>query len=226
MVIITVNLVYVDGSQKKIKVDTNDTILDLKKKYGYSLERVRLGCNGRNLMDDRKIKDYNIKQGSIIYVLERLIGGEVGSTAKGFTDPTKVGPIRYATTTEGPDYLTVEKGINFFGNCINKNCIAHNKEVCSPFGFGTFDLMKDLDSKNEKCPKCPACEIPLLKLETCGFMMCKFKYNGQKIENGKIVPVNYENSISVPHKLDYFSAGKNGENKSVWIDLKISAYSL
>jgi hypothetical protein len=154
------------------------------------------------------------------------LGGEVGSAEKGFTDPTKVGPIRYATTTEGPDYLKVKNGINFFGNCQNKNCIAHNKEVCSPFGFGTFDLMKDLDPKNDKCPKCPACEIPLLKLETCGFMMCRFKYNGQKIENGKIVPVNYENSISVPHKVDYFSAGKNGENKSVWIDLKISAYPL
>ena len=164
--------------------------------------------------------------GDIIVSNVHNIGGEVGSAAKGFTDPTKVGPIRYATTTEGPDYLTVEKGINFFGNCINKNCIAHNKEVSSPFGFGTFDLMKDLDSKNEKCPKCLACEIPLLKLDTCGFMMCRFKYNGQKIENGKIVPVNYENSISVPHKVDYFSAGKNGENKVLWIDLKISASSL
>ena len=224
MVIITVLIIHLDGSNKKIEVDTNDTILDLKKKYENS--SATLKCNGRALKDDRKIKDYDIEDGDIIYVSLKNLGGEVGSCAKGFTDPTKVGPIRYATTTEGPDYLTVEKGINFFGNCINKNCIAHNKEVCSPFGFGTFDLMKDFDSKNEKCPKCPACEIPLLKLDTCGFMMCRYKYIGQKIENGKNVPVNYENSISDPDDLDYFDAGKNGENKSVWIDLKISAYSL
>ena len=86
--------------------------------------------------------------------------------------------------------------------------------------------MKDLDPNSEKCPKCPACEIPILKLETCGFMMCRYKYNGKKIENDKIVPVNYEKTISVPLNLDYFDAGKSGENKSLWIDLKISAYSL
>ncbi len=85
--------------------------------------------------------------------------------------------------------------------------------------------MKDLTDK-EKCPKCPSCEIPIHKLETCGFMLCKYKYDGKKIENDKVVPVHYEKTISEPHKLDYFDAGKKGENKSLWIELKISAYSL
>ena len=90
---------------------------------------------------------------------------------KVFTDPTKIGPVRFSTTTEGPDNLIVKKGINFFGKCVNKKCIAFNKEVSSPFGFGTFDLIKDLDANNENCPKCPSCEIPILKLETCGFIL-------------------------------------------------------
>ena len=75
-------------------------------------------------------------------------------------------------------------------------------------------------------PKSPSCELPLLKLETYGFMKCRFKYIGIKVENGKNVDVNYENSISEPDKLDYFDAGKNWENKNLWIELKISAYSL
>ena len=108
----------------------------------------------------------------------------------------------------------------------NRNCIAYNKEVFSPFGFGTFDLIEDLNENNEKCPKCPSCELPLLKLETCGFMKCRFKYIGIKVENGKNVDVNYENSISEPDKLDYFDAGKDWGNKSLWMELKISAYSL
>jgi hypothetical protein len=57
-------------------------------------------------------------------------------------------------------------------------------------------------------------------------MLCKYKYDGKKIENDKVVPVHYEKTISEPHKLDYFDAGKKGENKSLWIELKISAYSL
>ena len=224
MVIITALIIHLDGSNKKIEVDTNDTILSLKKKYGSS--SVQLKFDGMALKNERKIKDYNIENGDTILANFLNKGGEVGSTAKGFTDPTKVGPIRYTTTTEGPDYLIVKDGINLFGNCVNKNCIAYNKEVSSPFGFGTFDLIKDLDQKNEKCPKCPACEIPLLKLETCGFQMCRYKYIGKKFENGKIVPVNYENTISDTDDLDYFDAGKSGENKSLWVELKISAYSL
>ena len=224
MVMITVRIVNEKGEEKIIKIDTNDTIYDLKQKYGHPSNM--LMYDAEVLKDSRKIKDYEIEDKDIIQSQSTSKGGEVGSAAKGFTDPTKVGPIRYSTTTEGPDYLIVKKGINFFGNCVNKNCIAYNKEVSSPFGFGTFDLMKDLDPNNEKCPKCPACEIPLLKLETCGFMLCSYKYNGKKIENDGIVPVNYEKRISEPDKLDYFDAGKDGENKSLWIDLKISAYSL
>jgi hypothetical protein len=212
------------GIEKGIEVDTNDTILDLKKKYGNS--SIMLILDGKVLENDRKIKDYDIEDDDLIIAKSKVIGGEVGSTVKGFTDPTKVGPIRYATTTEGPDYLIVEGGINLFGICINKNCIAYKKEVSSPFGFGTFDLMKDLDPDSEKCPKCPSCEIPLLKLETCGFMLCKYKYNGKKIENDKFDSVNYEKTISEPDKVDYFDAGKNGENKSLWIELKITAYPL
>lgn len=219
-----------NGNVSIIQADTNSRISDLK-------EKIRQLCDlhgdfllifkSKFLMENRKIKDYQIKNFETIRVHENnVIGGEVGSAAKGFIDPTKVGPVRYNTTTEGPDYLIVKKGINLFGNCQNKNCIAYKKEVSSPFGFGTFDLMKDLDPDNEKCPKCPSCEFPLFKLETCGFMLCRYKYTGKKIENEKIVPVDYEKTISDPHKVDYFDAGKKGENISHWIDLKITAYSL
>ena len=57
-------------------------------------------------------------------------------------------------------------------------------------------------------------------------MKCRFKYAGIKVEDGKNVDVNYENSISEPDKLDYFDAGKDWENKNLWIELKINAYSL
>ena len=224
MVIITVIIKKLRNSENEIEIDTNNTIIDLKKKYGNP--SIVLKYDGVILENEAKIKDYEIEEGDTIIATDKVIGGEIGSIAKGFTDPTKVGPVRYATTSEGPDYLKVKEGINFFGNCINKNCIAHNKEVSSPFGFGIFDLKKDLDPNNDKCPKCPSCEIPLLKLETCGFMMCRYKYNGKKIENDKLVPMNYEKTISEPGKVDYFDAGKSGENKSLWIDLKISAYSL
>ena len=211
------------GHKKEINININDTIMNLKKKYGYPL--AQLGFGREILKDNKRIVDYGIEDEDLIIEIKEYNGGEVGSSIKGFTDPKKVGPIRYSIITDGPDYLTVKDGINLFGNCKNRNCIAYNKEVCSPFGFGTFDLIKDLVPENEKCPKCPACELPLLKLETCGFMKCRFKYVGIKVEDGKNVDVNYENSISEPDKLDYFDAGIDWGNKSLWIELKISAYS-
>jgi len=224
MVIITIYIRNKSGRSTQIRIDTKATIRDLKKIYGHHINHFKF--NGEVLMDDRTLEYYEIEDDDNILADIFSVGGEVGSLIKGFTDPKKIGPIRYSTITDGPDYLTVIDGINLFGICKNKNCIAYNKEVCSPFGFGTFDLIEDLDEDSEKCPKCPSCELPLLKLETCGFMNCRFKYVGIKVENGKNVDVNYENSISEPDKLDYFDAGKEWENKKLWMELKISAYHL
>jgi len=224
MVIITIYIENTKGRKNEIKIDTNDKIKDLKIKSGYPNSRAIY--NGEILKDYKTIEYYGIEDDDIIVLSDITQGGEVGSSIKGFTDPKKVGPIRYSTITDGPDYLIVKDGINLFGYCKNKNCIAYKKEVCSPFGFGTFDLIKYLVPENENCPKCPSCEFPLLKLETCGFMNCRFKYVGIKVENGKNIDVNYENSIFEPNKLDYFDAGKDWENKSLWIELKMSAYSI
>ena len=221
---VRIYIVNGNGHKKEININKNDKIMNLKKKYGYP--GIQFRFDGYILNDNKTLEYYEIEEDDILFVYNKIIGGEVGSSIKGFTDPKKVGPIRYSIITDGPDYLTVKDGINLFGNCKNRNCIAYNKEVCSPFGFGTFDLIKNLVQENEKCPKCPACELPLLKLETCGFMKCRFKYVGIKVEDGKNVDVNYENSISEPDKLDYFDAGKDWENKDLWIELKISAYSL
>ena len=173
------------------------------------------------------IGDYDIEEEDLIIVKPIGIGGEVGAIAKGLADPTKKGPVRFSTAIEGPDYLYVGDGINLFGPCKNNKCIAYNKEVCSIFGFGTFDFAKDLDPDSDKCPKCPVCECSLVKLETCGFKNCNYSYVGNKIDNNnKIIPVNYINRISEPNKLDYFQIGKNGEYKSIWIKLEITAKPL
>jgi len=158
---IKINIMNLKRPIQRINININDTIMNLKNKYGNP--GVQFIFGGEVLKDNKRIIDYEIEDDdTIISVSNKLNGGEVGSSIKGFTDPKKIGPIRYSIITDGPDYLTVKDGINLFGNCKNRNCIAYNKEVCSPFGFGTFDLIKDLVPENEKCPKCPACELPLL----------------------------------------------------------------
>ena len=79
----------------------------------------------------------------ICIIIKGVKGGEVG-----IADPTKKVPIDWPTI-EGPFYLTVKNGINIFGLYQNKDCKTYKKKVWSPFGCGTFDLIKDLNSKKK-----------------------------------------------------------------------------
>ena len=227
---ICIILVNSTGKECELEVNENDTIKKVKEQYfkkiGSSTNN-QWQYNGRVIKDNNlTLKDLGIEDGDKIAVINYVRGGEVGSTAKMLADPDKKGPVKWKTTYDGPDYLIVKKGINLFGYCQNKYCIAYKKEVCHPFGIGTFDLIQDLNSKSYKCPKCPACEYLLLELETCGFMKCKYHYIGKKYENGKIKELNYTNIISEDHILDYFEAGSNGKNKSLFVELKITASNL
>ena len=233
-----VKIIDSKGRKFDLEVNKSDTIKKVKENFFlkaknsiysneyYSIKRIGLTFNGEDLNDDETIEELGIDDGDLIYWSVLYNGGEVGSAVKMMTDPEKKGPVKWKTTYYGPDYRIVKKGINLFGFCQNKNCIAYKKEVCHPFGLGTFDLIQDLSSKSDKCPKCPACEYLLLELETCGFMKCKYHYYGKKIENDQIKKLDYSNSISEEHVIDYFEAGKNDENKSFFYELKISASNL
>ena len=165
-----------------------------------------------------------VKNTTIKMIDLSITGGEVGSCAKSIADPTKKAPVEWPTTKNGPFYLTVKNGINIFGFCQNKECQAYKKEVCSPFGYGTFDLIEDLNSKSKKCPKCPACEFLLLEVESCGFMNCEYYYIGKKYENKKLIDVNFSKKTKGGYgAIDYIDPGKKGENKSMWVELLIKA---
>ena len=207
-----------------VRVYLNDTIYEVKKRYGN--ENIILKFDAMVLKDDKTIEDYGIEDEDILVATERVLGGKVGNYDEDLEIPTRIGPVKYSNINDGPFYLAVDSGMNLFGPCNNKKCLAYYKEVCSKFGYGIFDLLKDLDEDSKKCPKCPACEYPLLKLETCGFMNCKYSYYGMKFKGGKIFNINYNNSISEKNKLDYFKAGSSGDNESLWVELKLNANPL
>ena len=98
-------------------------------------------------------------------------------------------------------YLKVDKGMNLFGRCQNKKCQAYKKEVSHRFGFGTFDLMKDLNPDNIKCPKCPICQEYLRSIDNCKFMLCNYSFIGLKYENGEVIKVDYKNKVTKENKL-------------------------
>lgn len=211
-----------------VEVKKTDPINSLYKKCNLNKD-VKLLFDG-NIVDissNETFEEMGINEDYHMTLIGVFLGGEVGSSAKTIADPEKKPPVEWPTVTEGPSYLTVKNGINLFGICHNEKCLANEKEVCSPFGFGTFDLIEDLTYKSNKCPKCPLCEHKILELETCGFMNCKYEYKWVKWENSEFKKVNFNKTTKGGYKaLDYILPGNNGENKSKWIELKISATSL
>ena len=216
---------FVDPNEK---VEIIKTIL--KGKVGIDYGDYKLYLNGKEIknMNLTFSKNGITNNSNIDFALSKYVkGGEVGSCIKSIADPTKKAPVEWPTTEDGPFYLTVKNGINIFGYCQNKECQAYKKEVCSPFGYGTFDLIEDLNSKSKKCPKCPACEFLLLEVESCGFMNCEYHYIGKKYENKKLIDVNFSKKTKGGYRaIDYIDPGKKGKNKSMWVELLIKAKKL
>ena len=219
-----------DGTYFFLNISKNEKISTLKTilytKYNI-LPSMILHYKKRLINGNLTLSDYDIRNNCTIQIVPNIQGGEVGSCVKQLADPTKKAPVEWPTTHDGPFYLIVKNGINIFGFCQNKECEAYKKEVCSPFGYGEFDLIEDLTSKSKKCPKCPACEYYLLEIESCGFMNCEYHYEGKKYENKELIDVDFRKKTTGGYKaLDYIDPGKKGENKSTWVELKISATKL
>jgi len=231
----SISLCVVIAGGKKISetLDLNTTISMLVKiletKHRINMNDYEMVFNAKRTDKNLTLAQHGMTQGSVVYLFYKHYrkGGEVGSCAKSIADPTKKAPVEWPTTEDGPFYLTVKNGINIFGFCQNQDCQAYKKEVCSPFGYGTFDLIEDLNSKSKKCPKCPACEYLLLEVESCGFMNCEYHYVGKKYENKKLVDVDFRKKTKGGYKaIDYIDPGKKGKNKSTWVELRIIAKKL
>ena len=219
-----------DGTKIFLNISKNEKISTLKTilytKYNIP-PNTKLHYKKPLINENRTLSDYDIRNDCTIDIKLIIQGGEVGSCVKQLADPTKKAPVEWPTTHDGPFYLIVKNGINIFGFCQNKECEAYKKEVCSPFGYGEFDLIEDLTSKSKKCPKCPACEYYLLEIESCGFMNCEYHYEGKKYENKELIDVDFRKKTTGGYKaIDYIDPGKKGENKSTWVELKISATKL
>jgi hypothetical protein len=214
-----------NGTRIYLDVEPYDTIENCKAKIqdkvGIPPSEIVLHFNGEILEDDKTLDNYDIEENSIIIFLIKFRAGEFGGSAKIFVDPGKAGKKEIKISFQGPFYRAVDRGMNICGICENKNCnSAYKKEVIHPFGFGTFDLIKDM---KDNPPVCPACEFPLRDVSTCAFFQCKYSYIGVKYEDEQLKNVNYSNSNRKNDAVDYFEPGKNGENYSTWLKLKIIA---
>lgn len=122
-----------------------------------------------------------------------------------FTDVSKNNVTSRGFSSDAPDYRVVKKGINIYGICKTKNCVAQDKKVISLYRKDKINMIEE--KFNFKCPKCEG----IIEPKTVGFYLCKYRIYGSKIEDKKIV--DFDNGISDandPNHSSYFDEVENG----------------
>ena len=188
----------------------------LNEKVSELIQRYRIKFNDN---DESKKFIFNAKQ-----LNPSLTVGEAGLTAnsnifvkrtkqiKGggcsmlFSDVSKNKTKEIGFSKNAPSYRKACKGINIFGICHCKKCIAYKKEVVVRIAEKKFDLINEKDKLF--CPECESLIIP----KTVGFYLCKFRIYGKKIVDDNIV--KFENDIDEANNkksVKYFDPELNGE---------------
>jgi hypothetical protein len=66
------------------------------------------------------------------------------------TDKSKAKDLKFSKNA--PQWRTAGYGLNIEGICNNLDCVASNKQVVCPMGYGVFD--RNVDEAEVVCPMC------------------------------------------------------------------------
>lgn len=194
---------------KMIQCSGDELVSEIIKRYriltGDIDESKKFVFNGKNLNPTLTVAEAGISDFGNIFVFQtKDIKG--GGCPMLFSDVSKNKTKEIGFSKNAPSYRKACKGINIFGICHCKKCIAYKKEVVVKIKEKKFDLINEKDKLF--CPECESLIIP----KTVGFYLCKFRIYGKKIVGHNIE--RFDNDIdeaSNKKSLKYFDPELNGE---------------
>ena len=197
------------GFKRKFYFFETTTLKELHKvlydKLGY-YSQLKFDGLVLGIYSNQRLIDLGIEDGDIITLNNRRQGGG--------------DPIEFCDISKGKQelinsniiYGTPNKGINIYGFCQEKNCIAYNQEVVVPINKNYFDLLYE---KNDlKCPKCNNIIIP----KTVGFLQCEYKVKGTKRKNYE--EFDFKGIADKSGIIKYYNSKENINGKAEMIELK------
>ncbi|KAA6403880.1 MAG: putative Ubiquitin family protein [Streblomastix strix] len=177
-------------------VNIDDTIESVKSliylQGNYPINEQVLYFGGKQLENNKKIRDYGIKNQNTVYLQFRLRGGDNSSNSQSLPDPIII-PFRDV----GPDWRKCSFGLNLEGRCTSNQCVTKRDLVIHKAGFGDFNHAQ----YESKCPNCGS------NMQVCvpGFMQCLFRITYKRI-NGTVVKIPWRKAVQdyVSYKLKDF----------------------
>ena len=212
-----INLGVVDmrGNKIYMSFSLTTTLEEVHKDISH---RLKLGyypilkCEGAILKPDsnERLIDLGIENGNVILTNKPHHGG--GDSIE-FCD---VSNGKQELINSNIIYGTPNKGINIYGFCKEKNCIAYNKEVVVPINKNYFDLLSE--KHDLKCPKCNNIIIP----NTVGFLQCEYKVKGKKLKNCE--EFNFKEIADKSGKYYNSKENINGKAEMVQLNFEVTKY--
>ena len=210
-------------------IQKDKSIKDLIEKYldriGKDLEDLR---NLKLIFNDKVIKysDESVgkvfnNQSSPVIKVQNCDGGiGGGSPPFNFVDVTSnKKKLKKVLFDHGPLHRKVNKGLNIFGICKNKNCGVKGKEVIYRIKLKQEGLCFNVNEERENI-KCPICNTRFMK-KTCGFWRCEYQFVGSYYDYKEGKKIEYKSEPHETHEeeFEYFDPDENGTKE--WDELFI-----
>ena len=174
--------IFVEGlNGRTIIIDCSSfwNIKDLKamieKSEGIPADKQGLIFAGMQLQEGPTLSDYNILNGSTMFMNIRISGGCPPGFANFVDVSSEKGPQKIKFSKNAPHWRIVSTGLCLEGLCRNKECEAFSHFVIMNMGA---NICYDIGLPNDKT-YCPIC-WKYVKPITCAFNKCKYRYVGIK----------------------------------------------
>lgn len=111
----------------------------IQNKEGIPADQQRLTFSGKGLEGGRTLSKYNIKHGTTLHLLLRLLGGR-REAEQDFVDVSRTDTLRTTDwSINGPEWNRAGHGLTIEGVCRHLGCAAHGQMVFHNCGFKVWN---------------------------------------------------------------------------------------
>ena len=187
---------------KTIEVTRDDTLNILLKKLNISDKNTKFIFKGEtySIASTLTFKEIGMFDNCQIFIISQIIRCGGGSDSNSFANLSEEFTWKDNVSKNNPNipkWRYITKGINLYGICKNKNCVACGNQVIKPVDSREYNVYDE--GFMGICPMCGK----HFDLDTCSFYYCDYKVEGTYFDISK------DDWVNLPGTIQKTSDGKD-----------------